>query len=136
MKKTEQSIIRSILKNLPRNRRLFRINAGMGWAGKFVALIKEKNRLLLDNPYPLHAAPQGWPDLCGWEEIEITPDMVGKKIACFLAVEVKASGEMSYEQKKLMKLIEKMGGKYEIITEEEKPCRNQCRNQCRDLFSQ
>lgn len=72
----------------------------------------------MDNPRPLHAAPTGWPDLCGWETVVITPDMVGKRMALFLAVEVKATGKLSLEQKKLKRLIEKMGGKYEIITNE------------------
>lgn len=112
----EQEIIKHLLINMPACRRLFRINAGMGWIGKVVKMIN-KNQLILANPRPFHAAPQGWPDLCGWEEIEITPDMVGKKFARFLGVEVKASGRLSNKQRMMKDVIEDMGGKFEIITE-------------------
>jgi len=111
----EQLIIKQILKDLPPDRRLFRINAGMGYAGKPAGVIKERDLMMLQRPRIFRAAPKGWPDLAGWEEIEITPDMVGKKIARFLAVEVKASGSLTKYQKKFREVIEKMGGRYEII---------------------
>lgn len=34
----------------------------------------------------------GGSDLIGWRQVVVTPDMVGKKVALFLAVEVKTPG--------------------------------------------
>lgn len=109
----ENKIIVDRLMNLSANERLFRINAGMGWAGKI--LKKTNNAIVLGNPNPLHAAPTGWPDLSGWTEIEITPDMIGKKIAVFTGEELKATGKLSKEQKQFRDIIQRMGGIYRVI---------------------
>lgn len=110
----ERDLINARLAGLAENERLFRINAGLGWAGKTV---KHTPRLLvLADPWPVHAAPEGWPDLCGFETVEITPDMVGRKVAIFKGVEVKATGRLSEPQKRFRDLIERMGGLWETIT--------------------
>ncbi len=104
------------LRSLPKNKRLFPINAGLGWVGSIVR--QTPGLIILKNPRPLHAAPPGWPDLCGWETIEITPDMVGKKIAVFVAEEIKADGDrLTPPQKRFRKMVEKMGGVYRVITD-------------------
>ena len=114
MGKQARKIENEILANLPPNKRLFKINAGMGWVGKIVK--HTGDTIILKNPRPLHAAPTGWFDLSGWRSIEITPDMVGKKIAVFCGVEVKAgSDRLSKAQKSLGRILEKMGGEYEIV---------------------
>jgi hypothetical protein len=95
------------------NERLFRINAGMGYAGP-VASRSGKN-VVIKNARPFHAAPKGWPDVCGWETVEITPDMVGQKIARFKFVEVKLTGKLSKEQKQFLDLLESMGGAVEVV---------------------
>ena len=59
----ERDIINDRLINLPDDTRLFRINAGMGWTGKIAQYTGKM--IVIKNPYPLHAAPTGWPDLCG-----------------------------------------------------------------------
>jgi len=105
----QKDLINQYLINLQKNERVFRINAGMGWTGK----VTHKGKfVIIENPYPLHAAPTGWPDLCGWETIKITPDMVGQKIAVFKGVEVKATGKLSDDQERFRDLILKMGGKF------------------------
>jgi hypothetical protein len=105
-----------ILSELPPNKRLFKINAGMGWCGKIVK--HTGNVIILKNPRPLHAAPAGWPDLCGWETVEITPEMVGQKIPVFCMEEVKAGNDtLKPAQKKMKKLFEKMGGVFMIVRE-------------------
>ncbi len=111
----EQKIIKHVLINLPISQRLFRINAGTGWTGQPVN-IQGDSFIGLKNPRPFRGAPKGWPDLCGWEEIEITPDMVGQKIARFLFVEVKATGTLTEHQQNFKNIIERMGGRFEIIS--------------------
>ena len=111
----EQNLINIRLKNLPENKRLFRINSGMGWTGEST---RKGGFLIIKNPRPLHAAPEGWPDLCGWTSIKITPDMVGLTVAIFTAEEVKATGKLSEMQEKFRDIILRMGGIFKIISGE------------------
>jgi hypothetical protein len=104
--------IREILKDLPQSKRLFRINSGTGWVSNVKKWVK--GNLILKKPRPLQAGPEGWPDLCGWEEIEITPDMVGKKVAVFVFEEVKMTGDLSDEQEGFGRLLERMGGIFRV----------------------
>lgn len=108
----ESDRIREILSALPPEQRLFRINSGMGWAGK--VLRRTPDIIILENPFPLHVAPEGWPDLCGWTEIEITPEMVGRKIAVFTGVEVKVTGNLSKPQRSFKSILEGMGGNFRV----------------------
>ena len=105
----EKNLINEYLSNLPENVRMFRTNSGMGWTGKSV---KKGDVTLIKNARPFHGMPEGFPDLAGWTEIEITPDMVGRKIAVFTTVEVKATGKINPESKqgKFRDLILRMGG--------------------------
>jgi hypothetical protein len=112
MKESER--IQDILLSLPENVRLFRMNSGMGWAGK--VLKRTPDVVVLSKPRPLHAAPEGWPDLCGWTMRTITPDMVGQKIAIFTAVEVKVTGRLTKAQKAYRAIIEAMGGIFRVET--------------------
>lgn len=109
---TERQKINEILRDLPVNKRLFRINAGQGWQGK---IVKHTGQILiLKDPRPLHAAPTGWPDLCGWETIEITPEMVGQKIAVFVGEEIKITGRLSRAQGAFRDIITRMGGIFRV----------------------
>lgn len=104
----EKNLINEFLSNLPENMRMFRTNSGMGWTGKSV---KKGDITAIKNARPFHGMPEGWPDLSGWTEIIITPEMVGKKVAVFTAVEVKTGKlKLSGEQNKFKNLIERMGG--------------------------
>jgi hypothetical protein len=113
MGQKQTEVINARLSTLNPNERLFKINAGMGWTGKIIK--KTTKIIILENPFPLHAAPEGWPDLCGWEEVEITPDMVGQKIARFVGEEIKVTGSLSKKQKSFGKLITAMGGVFRVI---------------------
>ena len=54
---------------------------------------------------------QGSSDLIGWTTITITPEMVGRRIAVFTAIEVKsATGRASDKQKKFINRIHDCGG--------------------------
>lgn len=109
----ERDIINDILLNLPENERLFRSNSGMAWAGKAV---KKGEIIIIKNARPFHGMPEGFPDLCGWTEIEVTPEMVGRRVAVFTAVEVKTGKQtLRKEQRRFKEIIERMGGIWRTI---------------------
>lgn len=110
----EGEVIRDRLIGIDADReRLFRINAGIGWVGRVVQ--RREDLLVLADPRPLRAAPEGWPDLCGWETVEITEEMVGMKVAVFVGEEVKCTGDLRPEQRKFRACLERMGGVYRVL---------------------
>ena len=53
----------------------------------------------------------GSSDLIGWHSVTVTPDMVGRKLARFVAVEVKATGgRLSQEQRRFIEAVRSAGG--------------------------
>ena len=71
--------------------RLFRNNVGVAWQGRM--LKNNRGTVILENARPLHAGlMKGSADLIGWQSVEITHEMVGKRIAIFTSVEVKGKG--------------------------------------------
>jgi len=88
----------------------FRNNTGMGWTGESARL--PNGSMILKNPRPLHAGlTKGSSDFIGWKSITITPDMVGKTLAVFLAVEIKAArGRATQEQLNFIDQVRKAGG--------------------------
>lgn len=92
------------------NVRLFRNNVGQGWVGQ---LISNKNgTVTLANARPLHAGLcDGSSDLIGWKTVEITPEMVGQKIAVFTAVEIKTEkGRPTEAQNNFLSVVNRSGG--------------------------
>ena len=85
----------------------------MGWTGEIRS--KSGDLVVLERARPLHAAPRGWPDLVGWESIEITPEMVGEALAVFVGEEIKLRGRLSREQRLFGELLERMGGRFRVI---------------------
>jgi len=54
----------------------------------------------------------GSSDLIGWHSVEVTAEMVGKRVAIFTAVEVKtAKGEIRPEQERFIDNLNAAGGK-------------------------
>lgn len=90
--------------------KLFRNNTGTGWTGKMTWLNNKK--LLIEDPRPIHAGLcDGSSDLIGWKIVTVTEDMVGKQVALFAAVEVKANvGRASKEQINFMFQVRNAGG--------------------------
>jgi hypothetical protein len=116
MAEAERELIQTRLHLLEKNQRRFRINAGQGWAGDIVKQTPEM--IVIKNPRVFHGAPKGWPDLCGWDEIEITLDMVGTRVAVFVGEEFKTKGvRMSKEQTIFQRVLTAMGGIFKIIRE-------------------
>lgn len=61
-------------------------------------------------------ASPGGSDLIGYRTIEITPDMVGRKVAVFTAIEVKtATGRATPEQRRFIEHIRAAGGIAAIV---------------------
>ena len=91
---TESEILKQILTLSRGNTRLFRNNVG------FDATNKVRYGLI-----------KGSSDLIGWKTINITQDMVGKKIAVFTAIEVKKpGGRIRPDQKTFIHNVNTSGG--------------------------
>lgn len=63
--------------------------------------------------YIRYGLKTGSADYIGWETKTITPDMVGKKVAVFLSIEVKDTGkhiEPGSEQEKWLNAVKEAGG--------------------------
>lgn len=113
----EKSLERIRLANLAENERLFRINAGEGWTGE--ARFTDDGVIIIRNPRRFHAAPAGWPDLAGWTTIEITPDMVGQRVAVFTGEELKTGRQRTNpDQERFRAIVERMGGIFRVVREE------------------
>lgn len=97
---------------------IFRNNVGMGWTGKSrrisapVTVKLMPGDVVIQNARPLHAGLcEGSSDLIGWTVREITPDMIGKKVAIFTAVEIKTdSGRASAAQLNFIGRVRESGG--------------------------
>lgn len=106
----ETNITKTIQLSIPPNTRLFRNNTGTGWQG--TRMPSPAGLVIMENARPLKAGLcKGSSDLIGWTSITITPDMVGRKVAVFTAVEVKmVNGRVSPEQLNFIDQIRKAGG--------------------------
>lgn len=90
--------------------RLFRNNVAQAWVGN--AKRVSPNSVLIVDARPLHAGLcVGSSDLIGWTEVKITPEMVGKKIAVFTAIEGK-TGRLrpTQEQANFITQVRNAGG--------------------------
>lgn len=107
----EQTLRKQIqLKTADTGARLFRNNVGTGWTGK----VKDKGDLkIISDPRPFHAGLcKGSSDLIGWTPVEITPDMVGQKVAVFTAVELKSGphDKTTKQQDNFLEQVRQAGG--------------------------
>lgn len=107
---------------------LFRNNVGMAYAGNKVVHIKPGYKVPIVGPATviLDAHPikfglgEGSSDLIGWKPIKITPEMVGRTIAAFTALECKSiKGRLSGPQKNFLAAVEKAGGIQGVIKDPE-----------------
>jgi hypothetical protein len=110
--KSEKTIKAEIQISLSRDRdvRVFNQPVGLAWSGKTVA--RKDDRVILDHAQAITMGLcEGSSDLIGWVSREITQDMVGKRVAQFLAIETKSkSGRPSDEQKNFIAAVKKAGG--------------------------
>lgn len=90
--------------------KMFQNNTGVGWQGASKKVTG--GDLLLIDARPLRAGLcKGSSDLIGWTPVVITPDMVGKKVAVFTAVEVKKpNGRATQSQINFINNVKSDGG--------------------------
>lgn len=66
---------------------------------------------LMDGRWISSGLVQGSSDLIGWQTREITPKMVGRRLALFVAVEIKTPrGRLTEEQKTFIAAVRDAGG--------------------------
>ncbi len=99
--------------------KLFRNNVGTGWVGKSQSF--SGGGIIIRDPRRLDAGLiEGSSDLIGWTTREITPEMIGKKVAIFTALEVKKpTGTTSPAQLNFLEQVKRSGGISGIIRNEE-----------------
>lgn len=108
---TEMGILRQVMLACSRGAsRLWRNNSGVGWVGKVA--YQKQDELLLQNARPLRAGLcEGSSDLIGWKSVQVTPEMVGKRLAVFVACEVKSQfGRVTDEQATFLEAVNQAGG--------------------------
>ena len=90
--------------------RLFRNNTGLGWVGDVRRL--DGGAVLIHGARPLHAGLcEGGADLIGWRTIMVTPDMVGRTLAIFTAIEAKTGkARLSTGQARFIEAVLRAGG--------------------------
>jgi hypothetical protein len=116
----ETNIVRKIMLaiGINPNIRIFRNNTGSAWIGASTRFTKrqsvnvEAGDVLIKNARFFNAGLcVGSSDLIGIKSTEITPDMVGQKIAIFTAIEVKQpNGRTSKEQINFINMVNSLGG--------------------------
>lgn len=121
MASEETGILKKIMKLLGgrRDTRIFRNNIGLAWFG--TVLSNEDNILVMKNPRRVtYGLETGTSDCVGWHTVAVTPEMVGKQVAVFLAVEVKTgTGRVTEEQKNFVATVRRMGGIAGVARSEE-----------------
>lgn len=87
----ESSVLQRILLAVSHGAtRLFRMNVGQAWIGESAR--QPNGDVLVRDARPFKAGVAGMSDLCGWTVIEVTPGMVGRRVAVYTAIEAKAPG--------------------------------------------
>jgi len=124
----ETNIVRTIMIAIGKIKgvRIFRNNVGVSWTGKSVQFSTsrtvnvEKGDVLIKNGRVFHAGLcTGSSDLIGLKSEIVTQEMVGKKVAIFVATEVKTkTGKASKEQIAFIEMVNNLGGRGFIVTDE------------------
>lgn len=118
----ETNLVRQIMLTLTqkvKSCRLFRNNTGSAYQGD-VQWLPGHVSLKIDNPRILDAGLcKGSSDLIGWTTVTITPEMFGKRVAVFTALEVKTpTGRTSSEQLNFVDTVRAAGGLGFIVRSE------------------
>lgn len=99
--------------------RLFRNNVGLAWTGRvlpraagIMTITVTPNDVVIRDARPFHAGLcEGSSDYIGFNTITITQEMVGARVAVFVACEVKTpTGRVSEAQRNFIDAVKKAGG--------------------------
>lgn len=105
----QQRVLRALGSRL--DTRLFRNQCGFGHVGRVVR--REPNGIVIlagARPVTFGLTP-GSADLIGWRSVTVTPEMVGRKLAVFMGVEVKtARGTQQPNQLVWQQVVRQHGG--------------------------
>ena len=107
---SENFIMRMILRLFSNNRvRLFRNMVGAAWMGKSAWV---EGSIIIERPKRVQfGMAVGSSDIIGWRSVVITEEMVGCRIAQFVAMEVKApKGRTTQEQRDFIDTVRAHGG--------------------------
>ncbi len=122
MASKESAVSNSIMLKLSKaGFRVFRNNIGSAWMATGKPINTGNGDMLLKNARAVAfgVGGKGGSDLIGWHTVEVTEDMVGKKIAIFAAIEVKApGGAVRPEQVNFVNQVNAAGGKAMICDDE------------------
>lgn len=91
--------------------RLFRNTCGTGWSGQHIS--GAGNVVTIGNArFVRYGLTPGSADLIGWQAVTVTPEMVGRKLAVFTSIEVKAhaTGRLTPEQDNWRRVVSSAGG--------------------------
>lgn len=120
MNSEETNLVRSIMLKLGKipTIRLFRNNIGNAWIGKSVKFTKRQtvtvnpgDVLVQQGRFFNAGLCVGSSDLIGLKSVTVTPNMIGKKLAVFVAVEAKTKhGKPSTEQLNFINMVNSLGG--------------------------
>jgi len=94
---------------------IFRNQSGMAWQGEVVREDHVRGLLTLRNYRPIRfgVGPGGkdGADTLGWMSTVITPEMVGRRVAVFIAAEVKTErGRATPGQRRFIEAVRNAGG--------------------------
>lgn len=124
MSKSEEHKLQNEIRNALAGKALiFRGNVGIGWASNKVEsyskpthVVMYRGDKLLRQARPFDTGlPPGFADLFGMKSVTITPEMVGKKVAVFVALEVKDKASASRDQKNFLAAVRDNGGSSGIV---------------------
>lgn len=115
MAKQETEILNRIrIEASKRGYTLFRNMVGMATAGVVIREWHDADAryCTIRDPYPVRfGLIEGSSDLIGWKDVEITPEIIGQKVAIFTGIEVKTQkGRLSKEQKNFIDRVNNCGG--------------------------
>jgi len=120
---TEKEIADAVLSEYPF---VFRNDNGRAVVGgeQFIAKadgrihIRKGQRVVLGGVPIKYGLFPGSGDMVGWSTVEVTPDMVGKRLAVFTSVEIKTENDrLSEKQKKWRDNVQAAGGIAEVWQE-------------------
>lgn len=122
----ETNIVRRILLLGIAGIRLFRNNSGSAWIGASVVIKKSQSVwvnagdvIVKQGRFFQAGLCTGSSDIIGFKSVEVTPEMVGSRVAVFTAIEAKTkSGRASKEQIAFIEMVNKNGGIAFIATDE------------------